>query len=175
MTHKIQAHNNELTELSCEVINGIYVLLDMRFDPPKYVGLIKPKPFDKGYHYCPSVKSGLFFDCLRSEIPHKFRTAERAWKWTRANALRFKDTRKYTPFNPMIKWVAYAPSLFYLLRDFQLQLIVMKVMIGVLFGFYLQKIESQAFFIGGIVFLVIIGLTVITDIGLFIHKWRSQR
>ena len=167
--------NNSATELSYEVINGIWVILDMRHTPPKNVGLIKPKPFDRGWHFCPSVKSGIFFGCLRSEIPKKFRTAERAWQWTENYFSHFKETRKYTLFNPMIRWVAHAPTLFYLLRDYQLQLIFIKIMLGVGAGLYVFQSDNRSIQVGFVVLATVLGLTVLTDLGLFIHKWRSQR
>lgn len=165
---------NKSIEISYEVINGIYVIKDMRQHPPKNVGLIKPKPFDKGFHYCSSVKMGLFFSCIRGEIPKKFRTAERAWKWMEKHAIRFKDTRKYTIFNPILKWIAYTPSLFFLLRDFQLQLIFIKTAIGVLSGLYAVHTDRWVLSVGFTGLCVILVIISVIDLALFIHKWRSR-
>lgn len=168
----------KILPISCEVINGIFVILDLRYQPPKYIGLIKPKPFDRGYHFCPSVKSTIQFKVLSDKgkrgVPSKWRTADRAWDWVERYAVSLKPSRKYTVFNPMIRWVAYMPQLFYLIRDFQLQLIFIKVVIGAFFGLYMHSTENKVLDIISIGFIVMIGLTVITDLGLFIHKWRSR-
>ena len=164
-----------IPELSYEIINGIWVILDMRHHPPKNVGLIKPVPFGRGWHFCPWIKTGIFFGCLRSDIPKNFRTAERGWQWIEKYFSHFKETRKYTIFNPVMKWIAYAPNLFYILRDVQLQLIFIKVVLGVGAGLYAFQTDTQSIQIGFAVLAAILGITVLTDLGLFIHKWRSQK
>ena len=168
-------NTDKIAELSYEVKNGIWIVLDMRYHPPKNVGLIKPVPFGRGWHFCPWLKSGIFFGCLRSEIPKTFRTAERAWQWTEKYFSHFKETRKYTIFNPVMRWIAYAPNLFYLLRDVQLQLIFVKLVIGVFAGLYAFQSDTRSVQVGFVILATIIGITILTDLGLFIHKWRSQR
>jgi len=167
-------NDTELSGLSCKEINGILIILDERHAPPKYVGLIKPKAFDKGYNYCPAVKMHLYFDITRGQIPKKFRSASRAWEWTKKYAIRFKDTNNYSFLNKTIPWFAYAPTLFSLLRDFQLQLITIKIAIGILSGIFAHYIESKYLTIACITLVIILGLTAIVDLTLFIHKWRSR-
>ena len=167
--------NKSAIELSYEVINEVWIVLDMRHHPPKHIGLIKPVPFGRGWHFCPWLKSGIFFACLRSDIPKTFRTPERAWKWIEKYFSHFKEMRKYTVFNGLIRWVAHAPRCFSLLRDIQLQLIFIKLTLGVFAGVYAFRTEAHSIQVGFIALIIIIGLTVLTDLGLFIHKWRSQR
>lgn len=167
--------NNSAAELSYKAINGIYVLLDMRQQPPRYVGLIKPKPFDRGFHFCPWVKSGIFFSCPRVEIPKKFRTVERAYRWVETYFSHFKPARKYTIFNPLMLWIAYTPSLFHLFRDIQLQLILIKIAIGALAVLYAFQTDNRWLHVGSVVLASVLTLVVVIDLVLFTHKWRSQK
>lgn len=165
--------NKQPIAISREVINGIHVIRDNRHNPPRNIGLIKPRPFNRGFHYCPSVKMNLHFSCLRKEIPREWRTAERAWKWTVKYASDFKKKR-YTFFNPLIKWVAYMPHLFFLLRDFQFQLIIVKFILGgaLVLGAYYTENQNLSIALTGLA--VFIGITTLLDTALFVHKWRSR-
>lgn len=74
-----------------------------------------------------------------------------------------------------MKWSAYAPNLFYYLTRLQIQLILLKIVIGSGLGIFMCNTENEVVDLVSIILVGILGLMVMTDLGLFIHKWRSGR
>lgn len=168
------SHSTKLVGLTYKKIGEVYVVLDMRHQPGKYVGLIMPIPFSKMWKFCPFLKKGLKFQYTPGLFPTKFRTAERAWNWVQKYAYAWNPKRKYTIFNGLIPCVAHIPRVFSLFSVFRFHSLVLKVMLGILFALNINAAEMKAITITKIACVAFLGIFAIIDFVMLINEGGSE-
>ena len=168
------AYSTKLTGLTYKKIGKVYVVLDMRDQPGKYVGLIKPIPLSKMWKFCPFLKKGLKYQYMPGLFPKKFRTAERAWKWVENYAYAWNPKRKYTIFNGLMPLIAYMPRVYDLFSEFRFHSLILKVMLGVLFALNIDLAEKTAITIAKIGCAAFLGIFAVIDFGMLIGEQRSD-
>lgn len=168
------SYSTKLAGLTYKKIGEVYVLLDMRDQPGKYVGLIMPIPFSKMWKFCPFLKKGLKYQYTPGLFPTKFRTAERAWKWVEKYAYAWNPKRKYTIFNGLMPLIAYMPRIYSLFSEFRFHSLILKVMLGILFTLTIDPAETTAITITKIGCAVFLGIFAVIDFGMLISERRSE-
>ena len=168
------SYSTKLTGLTYKKIGEVYVVLDMREQPGKYVGLIMPIPFSKMWKFCPFLKKGLKYQYTPGLFPTKFRTAERAWKWVEKYAYAWNPKRKYTIFNGLMPLIAYMPRIYGLFSEFRFHALILKVMLGLLFTLTIDPAERTAITITKIGCAVLLGIFAVIDFGMLIGERRSD-
>ena len=168
------SYSTRLEGLTYKKIGEVYVVLDMRDQPGKYVGLIMPIPFSKMWKFCPFLRKGLKYQYTPGLFPAKFRTAERAWKWVEKYAYAWNPERKYTIFNGLIPLIAYMPRFYALFSEFRFHSLILKVMLGILFVLNINLAETMAITITKIGCAVFLGIFAIIDFVMLISERRSE-
>ena len=111
---------------------------------PRYVGGIVQHPLRPGYCFCPLTLRTFVFN---RKIPRdNFRTPERAGEWLKRHSVCYTN-RRYTIFNPLIKYFFELPST--LVSDIRIQLVLLYFLISMLLFFY----PSQPGNVVGVIFL----------------------
>ena len=111
---------------------------------PMFVGGIVPHPTRAGYCFCPLTIRTFIFN---RKIPRdNFRTPERAAEWLKRHSVCYKN-RRYTVFNPLIKYLFELPGT--LVSEIRIQLIILYFLISMLLSFY----PSQSGSVVSLVFL----------------------
>lgn len=168
------SYSTRLAGLTYKKIGVVYVVLDMRDQPGKYVGLIMPIPFSKMWKFCPFLKKGLKYQYTPGLFPTKFRTAERAWKWVEKYAYAWNPKRKYTIFNGLMPLIAYMPRVYGLFSEFRFHSLILKVMLGILFTLTIDPAERTAITITKIGCAVFLGIFAVIDLGMLIGERGSD-
>ena len=168
------SYSRKLAGLTYKKIGEVYVVLDMRDKPGKYVGLIMPIPFSKMWKFCPFLRKGLKYQYMPGLFPTKFRTAERAWKWVEKYAYAWNSERKYTIFNGLLPYRALIPRIFNLFSELRFHSLILKVMLGILFVLNINLAETTAMTITKIGCAVFLGIFAIIDFVALINERRSD-
>ena len=164
----------KLAGLTYKKIGKAYVVLDMRHQPGKYVGVITPIPFSKMWKFCPFLRKGLKYQYTPGLFPTKFRTAERAWNWVEKHAYAWNSKRKYTMFNGLMPCKAHIPRIYSLFSEFRFHSLILKVMLGILFALGIDPAEMKAITITKIGCAAFLGIFAIIDLGMLINERRSD-
>ena len=167
-------HSTKLSGLTYKKMGEVYVVLDMRDRPGKYVGLIMPIPFSKMWKFCPFLKKGLRYQYTPGLFPKKFRTAERAWNWVEKYAYAWNPKRKYTIFNGLMPLIAYMPRSFGLFSEFRFHSLVLKVMLGLLFALNINPAETTTITITKIGCAAFLGIFAIIDFVMLVNGRESE-
>ena len=168
------SYSRKLEGLTYKKIGEVYVVLDMRDQPGKYVGLIMPISFSKMWKFCPFLRKGLKYQYTPGLFPTKFRTAERAWKWVEKYAYAWNPERKYTIFNGLMPLIAYMPRFYSLFSEFRFHSLILKVMLGILFVLNINLAETMAITVTKIGCAVFLGILAIIDFVMLISERRSE-
>ncbi|MDD9974949.1 MAG: hypothetical protein OXU27_13130 [Candidatus Poribacteria bacterium] len=168
------SYSTKVKGLTYKKMGEVYVVLDMRDQPGKYVGLIMPIPFSKMWKFCPFLKKGLKYQYMPGLFPTKFRTAERAWKWVEKYAYAWNPNRKYTIFNGLMPFRAYAPRFHSLFSEFRFHSLILKVMLGTLFALNINPAETTAITITKIGCAAFLGIFAIIDFVMMVSENRSD-
>lgn len=159
-------------ELSYRKIGDIYLVLDMRHNPPKIVGGIIPIPGIGMWKLCSFLKKGLNYQYPKNLFPEKFKTPERAWKWVKTHSVGWSSRRKYTIFNCLIGWAAHFPWTLTLIGDGRFHSLLLKLIMLVVFVYADTDAIPAILRIGCLVLLSILSLM---DIGILINDRRPNR
>lgn len=166
--------STKVAGLTYKKIGNVYVVLDMREKPGKYVGVIKPIGSSKMWKFCPLLKKGLKYQYMPGLFPTKFRTADRAWNWIEKYAYAWNPKRKYTIFNGLLPILAYLPRFYSLFSELRFHSLVLKAMLGILFALNINFAETTAITITKIGCAVFLAIFAIIDCVMLISGRRSD-
>lgn len=154
------------------ITDRTFLVIDMRDNKERYVGLICNVPFGYGFMLCPFVRKGLRWNIDLKSMPRYFRGSRKACNWMMKHAVGWNTKRKYTRWNFLIKWLAiYGVILYSFLRDNRFHTGIISMVISLLLMFYptSSKIATIAINTTAAIILIL----GIINLSLLIHDRKS--
>ena len=152
----------------------IRIIINMAQKKSRYVGLIMPVPFGRGYIFCPWLWSGIDYSAAPWTKPSIFKSKESALKWINNWAI-WNPKRRYTLFNGLIAWVAYFPHLYYFLKHWRTHSLFLKVMLVVIFMVIHKRVGDTSIEAVAIVCLIVTCISAIVDGVIYLNEMLSGR
>jgi len=134
--------NKILNGLGCRIRFPGAVIIDTRprRAKPKFVGLVRPCFTRHGFVLCPIAKSRLIFDT--PDIPRRFRSPQKAWIWVKKHAIGWTDNKLSTDVYILSKTVFGSKRLYWFIRDYRIQFIMMQIIFSIVF--YTYEVTDQS-------------------------------
>ena len=176
----MHAKSNQIDALSelnftRRILGRTQIILDLRYKPMKYAGLIIPNMFGPGFRFCPFLTKGMRYKQHSSGPPLSFKTAEAAWVWMTRFVSGWNDHRRYTVFNKLIYYAAIIPFLYDIITDRTLHEFILKVAMTLLFVLHYFSAESETLSTISLIFAVLLGIFTLGDIGVYLRVQRLTR
>ena len=168
------AEKEPLAGLTYRDCGDIRIIINIAQEKTRYVGLIMPVPFGKGYKFCPWLWSGIDYSAAPWAKPAIFKNRESAMKWLN-NWGSWNTNRKYTIFNGLIRWVAYFPHLYFFLRHWRTHSLFVKLMLSIIFLIIHAKVGSQTMETAAIVCATLTFISVVVDMVIYLNERMSGR
>lgn len=151
------------------------VVLDMREEKTRYVGLICQIPFARGFMICPFIRKGLSFDMHKNIFPTHFKNTNKAWNWVKQHAKNWRHDRKYTIFNPLILYLGTWGQIFYVVfSEARLHLASTQLLLSPLLMFAVQS-QNIIATIAIKTVAAIVGILGIINLTLLLHDRKSNK